>query len=317
MNKNEGESAVGIINVTPPFDFTLSARIFEASDPQIIFFDGSKYSRVLQVGDSLTLATVESIGSVDDPRLRVQFASDQTFADRDLKTATALIGSVCNAQLDVTPFYRAVREDRVMAALTDQLRGLKNPITATVFEALFDSIIEQQISLRVAHVLERRVIKAFGDELYVDGHKYYAYPTPARLARVSVDSLRGCGLSQRKAEYITGIAQRIVAQEVDVEGLRECADTDAVLSRLCELRGIGIWTAELTALRGLNRLDVIPADDIGLRRLIAHYYCNDRRITSDEVRHLAQRWGDWKGLAGYYLVVAGLLKIRPQPYGAT
>ncbi len=312
MNRNKDGRQARYIDPTPPFDFTLSAHIFADGDPQIACFDGRGFHRTLRVDDSLTLATVESIGSVNDPRLRARFASNQTLSDRDLNTATALLGSVFNAQLDVSPFYRAVREDRVMEDLTSKLRGLKNPMTTSVFEALFDSIIEQQISLRVAHVLQRRVIKAFGDESCVSDRRYYAFPTPERLALASVESLRSCGLSRRKAEYIIGIAQRIAAQEIDLEGLRRCADTNEVLNRLCALRGVGVWTAELTALRGLNRLDVIPADDLGLRRWIAHYYCNDRRITSAEVRHLAERWGDWKGLAGYYLVVAGLLKIPQQ-----
>ncbi|MGZ4885888.1 MAG: DNA-3-methyladenine glycosylase family protein, partial [Halobacteriota archaeon] len=300
---------VRYIEPTPPFDFTLSAQIFADGDPQIAYFDGKKYRRVLRVYDSLILAIVESMGSINDPQLRVRFASNYALSDRDLNTATALISSVFNTQLDVSPFYQSVRENRVMADLTHKLRGLKNPMTTMVFEALFDSVIEQQISLAVAHVLERRVIKALGNELFVNDQHYYAYPTPGRLALASVDSLRNCGLSRRKAEYITEIAKRIVAQELDLEGLRQCADTNEVLNRLCALRGIGIWTAELTALRGLNRLDVIPADDLGLRRWIAHYYCNGRRITSAEARRLAELWGDWKGLAGYYLIVAGLLKI--------
>jgi DNA-3-methyladenine glycosylase II len=70
-----------------------------------------------------------------------------------------------------------------------------------------------------------------------------------------------------------------------------------------------VWTAELTAIRGLNRLDVFPADDLGLRRWVAHYYCNERTITSAQARGIAEQWGKWRGLAGYYLVVAGLLKI--------
>jgi DNA-3-methyladenine glycosylase II len=204
-----------------------------------------------------------------------------------------------------------------MAELSGKLRGLKNPATPTVFQALFDSIIEQQISLNVAHVLQRRVIKAFGDVLVVDGNKHYAFPTPGRMALATVDSLRRCGLSRSKAAYITGIAAQIAAQAVDLERLKQGAETQMILDSLCSLRGVGVWTAELTAIRGLNRLDVIPADDLGLRRWIAHYYCSDRTITSEQARSIAERWGKWKGLAGYYLVVAGLLKIATQAQNAT
>jgi DNA-3-methyladenine glycosylase II len=308
---------VHIIDCTPPFDFALSAHILADGDPQIAKYDGTAYRQVLRVGGKLLLATVAPIGSVDSPQLRTAFTSDRSLTDRDVTAAHAVISSVFNAYLDVKPFYQAIRNDPVMAELSGKLRGLKNPATATVFQALFDSIIEQQISLNVAHVLQRRVIKAFGDVLVVDGNTYYAFPTPERMALASVDSLRGCGLSRRKAEYITDIAARIATQAVDLERLRQYRETHMILDSLCSLRGVGVWTAELTAIRGLNRLDVIPADDLGLRRWIAHYYCSERTITSAQARGIAERWGKWKGLAGYYLVVAGLLKIAPKVQNAT
>jgi len=299
-----------IIDCIPPFDFALSARILADGDPQIAKYDGNAYRQVLRIGDRLLLATVTSAGSVDSPQLRVEFASDGSVTDYDLATALETIGAVFNAHLDINHFYEAIRNDSTMAELSGKLRGLKNPLTPTVFQALFDSIVEQQISLNVAHVLQRRVIKTFGDALVIDGETYYAFPTPERLALASADSLRACGLSRGKAQYITGIAVGIVAHTVDLERLRQWSDTQAILDSLRSLRGVGVWTAELTAIRALNRFDVIPADDLGLRRWIAHYYCNDKAITSTQARGIAARWGKWKGLAGYYLVVAGILDIR-------
>ncbi len=303
------------IDPTPPFDFALSAHVFTDGDPQIAHYDGSVYRQVLRVDTTLLLATVASTGSVGTPYLRVAFASDRALADPEIVAACSTVRTVFNADLDVTPFYSAIHDDPVLAALTQKLRGLKNPVTATVFEALVDSIVEQQISLRVAHLLQRRVIKAFGDTLCVSGDQYYAFPTPEQLAGASVASLRRCGLSRRKAEYITENAELIATGQVDLDELRQYGSVQDVVDLLCTLRGVGTWTAELTALRGLNRLSVIPADDLGLRRWVAHYYCGDKRLTSAEVRDLAERWGDWKGLAGYYLVVAGLLSIPPQPRG--
>ena len=300
---------VHTVDCTPPFDFGLTAFILADGDPQIAKYDGTAYRQVLRVGGKLLLTTVAPVGSVDSPQLRAEFISDSPLTEPDVSATHAVISSMFNAYLNVKPFYQTIRNDPVMAELSRKLRGLKNPETATVFQALFDSIIEQQISLSVAHVLQRRVIKAFGDALVVDGKTYYAFPTPERLALASVDSLRRCGLSRRKAEYITGIAARIAGQAVDLERLKQYGETQRILDSLCSLRGVGQWTAELTAIRGLNRLDVIPADDLGLRRWIAHYYCGERMITSAQARSIAEQWGKWQGLAGYYLVVAGLRNI--------
>jgi DNA-3-methyladenine glycosylase II len=305
------------IDCTPPFDFALSAYVLADGDPQIAKYDGTAYRQVVRVDGNLLLATVAPVGSIDSPQLHATLTSDRSLTDRDATEAHTVISSVFNAYLDVKPFYHAIRNDPVMAELSGRLRGLKHPATATVFEALSDSIIEQQISLNVAHVLQRRVIKAFGDVLIVDGNTYYAFPAPERMALASVDSLRRCGLSRMKAEYITGIAARIAAQSVDLEQLRGFGETQTIVDSLRSLRGVGLWTAELTAIRGLSRLDVIPADDLGLRRWIAHYYCSEKTITSAQARGIAEQWGKWKGLAGYYLVVAGLLNIAPKVQNAT
>jgi len=317
MQEHKRTQMIQTIDCKPPFDFALSAYILADGDPQIAKYDGTVYRQVLRVSGKLLLATVASIGSVDSPQLRAAFTSDHPLTDRDASEAHAVISSVFNAYLDVKPFYHTIRNDPVMAELSGKLRGLKNPATATVFQALVESIIEQQISLNVAHVLQRRVIKAFGDVLAVDGDTYYAFPTPEQIARASVDSLRRCGLSRRKAEYITGIAARIAAQAEDLERLRQYGETQMIIDSLCSLRGVGVWTAELTAIRGLNRLDVFPADDLGLRRWVAHYYCNERTITSAQARGIAEQWGKWGGLAGYYLVVAGLLKIMTKAQNTT
>jgi DNA-3-methyladenine glycosylase II len=297
------------INPTPPFDFALSAHIFADEDSQIALYDGKRYRQVVRVDEKLMLVTVASVGSTERPKLRVTFASDRSLTNHEVDVASAIISHVFNADLDLRPFYLATGDDPILSGLTKKLRGLKNPVTSTVFDALFDSIVEQRISLNVAQMLQRPVIKAFGDVLLLNGERFYAFPTPEQLGLAPRDSLRRCGLSKRKADYIIGIAQRLSAQEVDFEELHRHVDLREVLARLCALRGVGTWTAELTALRGLNRLDAMPADDLGLRRWISHYYYSDRRITSVEARNIAERWGNWKGLASYYLIVAGLREV--------
>ena len=93
---------------------------------------------------------------------------------------------------------------------------------------------------------------------------------------------------------------------MDLEGIGKLDKTEDMINELSKIRGLGVWTAELVVLIGLGRLDALPADDIGLRRSISHFYCGDVRISSDETRKIAQNWGKLKGLAGYYLIVADM-----------
>jgi DNA-3-methyladenine glycosylase II len=164
--------------------------------------------------------------------------------------------------------------------------------------------------LKAAHSIERRIIKTFGSILNIGSHVYYAFPTPDQLNNAPADQLRGCGLSFRKIEYIKSISKLIVEGKLDLEKFKEYENIDKIIDELCKIRGIGKWTAELIVIRGLNRLDSFPADDIGIRRVISYYYCQGRKISSDEAREIANKWGNWKGLASFYLIIAEILDIK-------
>jgi DNA-3-methyladenine glycosylase II len=194
--------------------------------------------------------------------------------------------------------------------LTQKLRGLKSPTTQTVFEAFVDSIVEQQISLKVANGIENRLIKKFGDALGLEGEVYYAYPTPQKLASASTEALRQCGLSFRKAEYIKSGSTLITEGKLDLEKLKNYDSADEIIRELDSVKGVGVWTAELTMLRGMQRLEALPAEDLGLRRVVSHYYCGGTKITGAQARQIARDWGKWKGLAAYYLIVAEMLGIE-------
>ena len=163
--------------------------------------------------------------------------------------------------------------------------------------------------MKASHSIEQRMIKKFGSALNTDGDVYYTYPTPKQLNDATKDQLRECGLSFRKAEYIKDISKPTVEGKLNLERFKTYDDVNQIIDELCEIRGIGTWTAELTVLRGLNRVEAIPADDIGLQRVISHYHNNGEKISSQDVREIAEKWGKWKGLAAFYLIMAEIMNI--------
>jgi DNA-3-methyladenine glycosylase II len=203
----------------PPFSFDLSAAIFANGDKQIRSYE-ERFWQVFRVNGNLVLATVEAAGTVDKPRVSAEFKSDSPITAEDKKQARAAVTSLFGLDLDLHPFYETVKGDKIMADVTRRLWGLKSPTTPTVFEALVDSIIEQQISLKVANSIESRIIKRFGDALDLEGDVYYVYPTPQRLAAISIDELRECGLSFRKGEYIKGASMLIAEGKLNLENFK-------------------------------------------------------------------------------------------------
>jgi DNA-3-methyladenine glycosylase II len=298
------------ITAVRPFDFGMTAMIFSNEDKEIRRYESGVYWQVLRVGGKLILVFVTFVGTVEKPILSVEVKSGGLISGVDKRVIVETVCSLFNLGLNLNEFYEDVKGDGVMLSLTRRLRGLRSPSTPSVFEALIDSIIEQQISLAVARSIEGRVVKAFGDSLEDEGEIYYAFPTSQSLAVASVKRLRECGLSLRKAEYIKNVSGLVEKGDLDLEALKDCQDSDEIVRELDRVRGIGVWTAELTIVRGMQRFDVIPADDLGVRRCISHYYCGDGKISGEEARMIAKKWGRWKGLASFYLIVAKSLRIE-------
>ena len=297
------------IKPVPPFSFDLSAAIFSEGNERIQRYENGIFWQVIRPNGKLVLASMRSTGTVDDPELSVNLMPDEDLTADDVGMAGEIVRALFNMNLYLLPFYESVKDDRVMTKITQRLRGLRNPSNATVFEALVDSIVEQQISLKVAWSLERRLIETFGDELPLGDKTYYAFPEPEKLARATVEELRGCGLSTRKSEYIRDLAQ-LIQKGLDLEKFKDDQDQGEIIDELSQIRGVGVWTAELTMVRGMSKLDAIPADDLGLRRCISHYYCDDRKITGDQARRVAEAWKGWRGLASFYLIMAERIGIE-------
>lgn len=179
------------------------------------------------------------------------------------------------------------------------LRGYSEP---TVFETIVIAILEQQVALAYAGKMRECIIRKFGDEMKVNGQVYYTFPSPEALAKASVDQMKDCKLSRHKASYIKGIAESIVKGEFDPEELKQLSENRAI-ERLLRLKGIGRWTAEYILARGLGK-NVIPADDVALRKTTSEYYFAGKELSEKETREFTKRWQKYRGLAAFYLLYA-------------
>ncbi len=288
-----------------PFNFDLCAQIFSnGGSPEIRSYANGEFHQVLRLNGNLVLINVSSVGTIEKPKLWVALKSNNALTLQDKKAAKKMVEFVFNLNFDLKSFYQEVKKDPAMHQITQQLYGLKNPTTPTVFESLVDSIVEQQISIKVAITIEHRLTKKFGDHLVIDGKTYFEFPTSQNIAAASINEIQQVGLSLRKTEYIQNAAKLIVNGKLDLEQLKTNLNPEQIIFELDEVRGIGIWTAELTMLRGMQKFDAFPADDFGIRRVISRYYCDGKPVKTPEAREIAKAWGRWKGLAAYYLIIA-------------
>lgn len=193
-----------------------------------------------------------------------------------------------------TPAYwkRAIRDlgaaDPVMGALIVKYRGLTLASRGDAFQTLARSIIGQQISVKAAQSVWDRFAAAVGDM------------KPAGVLRLSVEQLRGCGLSGQKVTYLRDLSARFAEGAIDVSRWHDMADED-LIDELTEVKGIGRWTAEMFLIFYLTRPDVFPLADIGLQRAMELHYNKGRKLSERRISTLGRLWRPWRSVATWYL----------------
>jgi DNA-3-methyladenine glycosylase II len=128
-------------------------------------------------------------------------------------------------------------------------------------------------------------------------------PTPARTLQLlngDLEIIKRCGLSRQKAVYIRDLAQHFVDGRIPTRKLSRMSDQE-VVDALVAVNGIGRWTAEMFLMFVLNRPDVLPVDDLGLREGVREIYRLAERPTPGELTELAECWRPYRSIATWYV----------------
>ena len=166
------------------------------------------------------------------------------------------------------------------------------------FTTLSRAIVGQQISVKAAQTIWNRFTAACGagEDAAALGVRLDA----ARVARMRRSTLRACGLSERKAEYLRDLARHFATGTLDPAAW-PALDDEALIERLTGVKGIGRWTAEMFLIFHELRADVFPVGDIGLQKALARHYNGDERLPVDAMREIATAWQPWRSVASWYL----------------
>ena len=121
-----------ILYPRPPYDFSLSAAIFARGDPQIRIFGQGIFRQPLEVGGIPVLVEVTPEGSVNAPLMHLSIHPESALPESGFEEVKRVVASMFGVNEDLTPFYQAMKQDGIMTALTEQLRGVKAPATPTI-----------------------------------------------------------------------------------------------------------------------------------------------------------------------------------------
>jgi DNA-3-methyladenine glycosylase II len=181
------------------------------------------------------------------------------------------------------------KSDPVLSAIIQRVGDYGIQFREPDFETLVRSIVYQQLSGRVAKVIMDRLVAAVGGEV-----------TPAKILALRPGRMRKLGLSTQKTAYIRDLARHTRDGKLVFSELPELTDQE-VIERLTQVKGIGVWTAQMFLMFALRRHDILPTGDLGVRNAIRKAYNLSELPTPAEMEEIARNWRPWCSVASWYL----------------
>lgn len=282
------------VPVRPPYRLDLTATVLRRLSTNVVdVFGAGVYRRLL--GNGAQLALLEITQPVADA-LSVEVTGDAGDAD-----IAALVGRMLGTDIDLHHFYQVVADVPWLAAIATAARGVKPPQYPTLWEAIVNAVVFQQVSIHAATAILRRVVERYAPPRAHGAVVLAPFPPPLAIVDADPLELRGLGLSINKIVALRALGRAVLDGDLPRASL-ETLPTDELTLRLATFKGIGPWTAAVIALRGFGRLDTFPMNDSGVARSL-------KELSGDptiDATTLLARLGPQRGMLYYHLLIGRL-----------
>jgi DNA-3-methyladenine glycosylase II len=181
------------------------------------------------------------------------------------------------------------KADPVLAGIIERVGPCRMNHSEPTFNALARSIVYQQLHGKAASTIFGRLEAATSSPL-----------TPETVLRLTHDDMRAIGLSNQKAKYIRDLAERTLSAEIDFAGLLQMEDKQ-VIEVLTQVKGVGVWTVHMFLMFALQRPNVLPTGDLGIRNAIKKAYRMRKNPTPADMEKRAKSWHPYCSVACWYL----------------
>lgn len=292
---------------TAPYNFELLLEILSRyAHPSVETVHDGAYWRALHIGDEIALLCAQPNSSGIHVALRAQSGP------LDAQAAFAGLRRVLPTDLDRSVFYEQARQDGRLWGIIRPLHGLPEWRAASVFEALTQAIIEQQIAWIAAQRAQRWLAEWANNAITDNGVTYYAFPKPEQIAAATIDDLRPLKITFRRIALMIDIAQQAASGKLALEALAEASPQEAY-DYLLSIKGIGHWTAAVTLDRALGHRQHITHNDVALQAAVNRYFHGGTgRITQQQLIDTLSPYREYAGLAARFTLLRWVLDEYPR-----
>ncbi len=202
------------------------------------------------------------------------------------------------------PYKKAIahlkKDDKLKLVIEKSMKEIKPSLEFDIYHFLLESIVSQQLSVKVAAIIFARFLDLFTER----------YPNPRELILMDDEILRNAGLSYRKASYLKNVAEFSLKNEMDFEYLQEQSDIE-IIKYLTQIKGVGEWTVQMILMFPMDRPNVFPVGDLGIQNNMKAIYglVSDKKIPNSLTKkellvvlnEIAAQWHPYKTMASKYV----------------
>jgi DNA-3-methyladenine glycosylase II len=181
------------------------------------------------------------------------------------------------------------KSDPLMCALIERVGAYRIEYGPPEFASLAESIVYQQLNGKAAATIFERFAMLAGEPL-----------TPEGILKLSEAQMRAAGLSKQKSSYMRDLAERTHRGVLDFASLPNLSDED-VIKHLTQVKGIGVWTAQMFLMFTLKRPNVLPTGDYGVQMAIKKHYKKRKLPKPAQMEKIAKSWEPYRSVACWYL----------------
>jgi DNA-3-methyladenine glycosylase II len=193
----------------------------------------------------------------------------------------------------IKPMRKAIHHlkkcDPVLCAIIERVGAFRMEYGPPEFHSLAEAIVYQQLHGKAAVTIFKRFTALAGEPL-----------TPEGILKLTDEQLRSVGLSKQKSSYLKDLAAKTAAGALDFSKLLEMSDAE-VIEHLTQVKGIGVWTAQMFLMFTLKRPDVLPTGDYGVQAAMKKHYRKRKMPKPKDMEKIARAWAPYRSVACWYL----------------
>lgn len=286
------------IEIPKDFSFSECLAFLNRSDNECLHsVEGNRLRKFLKIHNKLYLIEISMNGK---RHLQIEFLNKQP--DKLAEAyVTEFVKEWFDMNYDIKPFYSIAEKDVLLKDLVHEFHGLRLVGIPDFFEAVCWAIIGQHINLGLAYSMKRKFVEVFGEALRYENKTYWLFPDAEDIAKLNPDELMLFQFTRKKAEYLIGVANKIVTGELNIDELTHMKNFDEVRNRLVKIKGIGNWSANYVLMKYFHFPQAFPIEDVGLHNAIKQRLNLSYKPAIEKIKELAFNWCGYEAYATFYL----------------